>query len=67
MIPDAEGNTKSHVNNTKDDGNLHLVGIEIWNFVLSHSPDGIYTDRVRCLVVVTINLVGYQHFIVMTL
>lgn len=67
MIPNAKDNSKTHVNNAKNDGNLHFVGVKVRNLILSHHPDGIDTKRIRCLPIMVIGLIWNQHSRVMML
>lgn len=61
MIPDAEDDTETHVNYTKDDRDLHFICIKIGNLILCHHPDGVNSKWVRCLSVMAIGFVGNQH------
>lgn len=63
MIPNGQNDSKTHVDDAKDDGNLHLVGVQIRNLVLAHLPDGIDAERVRNLGIVAVGWVGNEHFV----
>lgn len=51
MIPHTEDDTKQHVNNSKDDGYLHFVGIIEVDLVGGDLPHGIQAEGIRILAV----------------
>ena len=63
MIPYSQDDSKHHVNDAKDDGNLHLVSVQIRNLILPHLPDRIDAERVRHLGIVAVGRVGNEHFV----
>lgn len=47
MVQQAHGDAKQHVYNTKNDGNLHFVGIQEDDLIFCQLPSGIYSDWIR--------------------
>ena len=39
VVEDGEYHTKQHLDNSKDDGHLHLVGVGVDELVVSNTPD----------------------------
>ena len=45
VVEQAADNTEVHVNDTNNDGHLHLVAVEIWQLSLGSMPDGVVCRR----------------------
>lgn len=48
-VDDRHANAKDHVCHTGDDGQLHLIGVQEDDLIVSHLPDGIQTNGVHTL------------------
>ena len=46
LVPKTESDTKGHMDDPENEGNLHLVGVQETNLVCSGLPNRIYTERI---------------------
>ena len=61
VVPQSENDTEAHVNNSNDDGQFHLEGIQEDDLILCVDPNGIDAERVRGLGVLAGFVFGVQH------
>ena len=47
LVPKTESDTKGHMDDPENEGNLHLVCVEETDLVCSGLPNRIYTKRIR--------------------